>query len=108
MAEPERVDSIEIPIPGTGKTVPFNGGMVFLVLWILAGAYVGFYQLGQVHEALEKLRADLASTAAGVNCKLDLDIYMYGRPPEQFKMRDMPRQLFSCLPEWVGESAPIG
>src|SRR5262245_8436578 len=96
-------DTITIPIPGTGKSIQFTGFNVFVVLLILAGSFLAFSQLGRLHDEIEKLRGDLVVTAREINCKLDLDIYMYGRPPEQFKMRDMPRDLFTCLPKWVGE-----
>jgi len=104
MSKPEPSEAIEIPIPWTGKTVRFSGAMVFIVLLILAAGFLSFSQLGQIHDEIERLRADLVAAAREVNCKLDLDIFMYGRPPERFNMRDMPRDLFGCLPKWVGDT----
>ena len=103
MSKNEPTDLIRVPIPGTGKAVEFSGFNVFVMLLILSGSYVAFSQLRSVHDELEKLRGDLIVVAREVNCKLDLDIYMYGRPPEKFQMRDMPAGLFQCLPKWVGE-----
>ena len=96
-------DLIRVPIPGTNRAVEFSGFNVFVMLLIMAGSYVAFSQLRSVHDELEKLRADLLVVSREVNCKLDLDIYMYGRPPEKFQMRDMPAGLFKCLPSWVSE-----
>jgi len=104
LSKPES-EAIEIPIPGSGgKVVKFTGANVFFVLLILAIGYLAFNQLGQVHDEIQKLREELVARSKEFNCKLDLDIYMYGRPPEQFRMRDMPRGLFDCLPKWVGET----
>ena len=108
MSKPEPPDDlIRVPIPGTGKAVEFTGFNVFVMLMILAGSYLAFSQLNNVRDELEKLRADLLVVSREVNCKLDLDIYMYGRPPESFRMRDMPAGLFQCLPKWVGEGQHI-
>src|SRR5262245_52792277 len=97
MSKPEPTDTIEIPIPFTGgKTAKFSGIAVFYVLLIMAIGGLLFWQMARIHDEIRDSRGE-------INCKLDLDIYMYGRPPEQFKMRDMPRQLFGCLPQWVGE-----
>src|SRR5262245_32594531 len=101
MSEPS--DSIEVPIPFIGKSAKFTGASVFYILLAPVVSFFFFTQLRQIHDEIEKLRSDLAVTAREVNCKLDLDIYMYGRPPEQFRMRDMPRDLFTCLPKWVGD-----
>ena len=108
MSKPEAErDSIEIPIPFIGKSAKFSGptvvAIVFFAILNLGVAFIFYNQLNSIHDEIEKLRQDLIVTAREVNCKLDLDIYMYGRPPDQFRMRDMPRDLFTCLPKWVGE-----
>src|SRR5262245_51345052 len=104
MSKPEPSDTIEVPVPFTGgKTVKFTGANVFFVLLILAIGFLAFSRLERIQDEVDKLRQELIEMKKEINCKLDLDIYMYGRPPEQFKMRDMPRDLFTCLPSWVGE-----
>jgi hypothetical protein len=105
-------DSIEVPIPGTGKSIRFTGTNVFFALLIIVVGYLLFDQLRGIHDEMEKRRSELHGALdtmrKEINCKLDLDIYMYGRPPETFQMRDMPRDLFRCLPEWVGKQWPTG
>ena len=95
MSKPEESDTIEVPIPGTSKSAKFTGATVFYSLLILVIGFILFYQLGAIQENISSMRKD-------ISCKLDLDIYLYTRPQDQFRLREMPRDLFSCLPKWVG------
>src|SRR5262252_1689239 len=93
MSKPEPADLIELPVPFSGgKSVRFSGAMVFFALLNLGIAYLYYDQLRGIHGALQELA-----------CSLQLDMYMYTRTPENVRLYDMPRSLFTCLPEWLKE-----